>query len=79
MVVLYSNHCPRCNIIKAKLETAKINYKLVDDPEQLEKLGYDFMPVLEVDGEKFTSMIQMNAAIDAIVASRNTCTEEQEK
>lgn len=51
MVVLYSNHCPRCNILKSKLTSKGILFSEVDDEETLSTLGFDFMPILEVDGK----------------------------
>lgn len=63
MVVLYSNHCVRCNIVKAKLDAAGVEYEVIDDIDWLTANGYDLMPVLEVDGEKYTNMTQMNAII----------------
>ena len=63
MIKLYSNHCPKCDIVKAKLDKKNINYELVDDVEWLEANGYDEMPVLEVEGVKSTSMLEINDII----------------
>lgn len=52
MIVLYSNHCPACNVLKAKLDSKNIEYTIVDDEETLTANGFDFMPVLEVDGKR---------------------------
>lgn len=64
MIVLYSNHCPKCNIVKSKLEAKNIEYELVDDTEWLAENGFDQMPVLEVDGNKMFSMIDINNYIN---------------
>lgn len=64
MVVLYSNHCPKCNIIMDKLNAKKIKYTLVDDEKTLIDKGFDFMPVLEVDGTLMTSMMEINDYIN---------------
>ena len=50
MIVLYSNHCPACGVLKAKLDNKKINYTLVDDEAVHIEKGIDWFPVLEVDG-----------------------------
>lgn len=65
MVVLYSNHCPKCNVITKKLEAAKVDFKLVDDIDWLVANGFAElpMPVLEVDGERYLSMTDMNNKI----------------
>lgn len=64
MIVLYSNNCPKCKIIKDKLDTKKIKYTLVDDEKILLEKGFDFMPVLEVDGQLMTSMMNINDYIN---------------
>lgn len=64
MIVLYSNHCPKCDIIRDKLNAKKIEYTLVDDETILTDKGFDFMPVLEVDGVLLTSMMDINNYIN---------------
>lgn len=60
MVLFYSNNCPRCEVLKKKLDQAKIPYAVVDDVNKILSKGIDLLPVLEVDG------IRMNfaAAVD---------------
>jgi glutaredoxin len=65
MIVLYSNHCPKCDITRAKLDAKNINYTLIDDTEWLSANGFDQMPVLEVDGNRMISMIEINNFINA--------------
>lgn len=65
MIVLYSNHCPACDILKAKLDAKQVEYTLVDDIATLEAKGFDFMPVLEVDGNCM-SMGQANKYVESI-------------
>lgn len=50
-VVLYTIHCPACNVLRKKLDQANIKYELVDNVEVLTRLGYKVFPVLNVDGE----------------------------
>ena len=52
MIKLYTIHCPQCNVLKKKLDTAGISYTLIDDKEWLIANGYDKFPILEVDGKK---------------------------
>ena len=49
-VVLYSTHCPRCNVLEKKLQQKNISYEEVNDIEIMEEKGYLSVPVLEVDG-----------------------------
>jgi hypothetical protein len=52
MIKLYTNHCRKCEILTDKLKEKNVTFEVIDDEEKLLKLGFDFMPVLEVDGEK---------------------------
>ena len=50
-VVLYSTHCPRCNVLEKKLQQKKVDYDEVNDTSIMEQKGYLSVPVLEVDGK----------------------------
>ena len=56
MIKLYTIHCPQCNVLKKKLDTAGISYTLIDDQEWLRATGYDKFPILEVDGTQMNYM-----------------------
>ena len=61
MNVLYTTKtCPKCSIVKTKLQNKKIEYTLIDDESILKTKGYDLLPVLEVDDTVLTSMIDIN-------------------
>lgn len=49
-VVLYSTHCPRCNVLEKKLKQKNISYEEVTDVDIMKEKGYLSVPVLEVDG-----------------------------
>lgn len=49
-VVLYSTHCPKCNVLEKKLKQKNISYKEVNDIEIMKEKRYFSVPVLEVDG-----------------------------
>lgn len=49
-VVLYSTHCPRCNVLEKKLKQKNISYEEITDVEIMKEKGYLSVPVLEVDG-----------------------------
>jgi len=53
-MVLYSNGCPSCNILKNKLNCIGVEYQIIDDMEIFKKNGFRSMPMLEVDGEILT-------------------------
>ena len=50
-VVLYSTHCPRCNVLEKKLQQKEVDYYEVNDTSIMEQKGYLSVPVLEVDGK----------------------------
>ena len=51
MIIMYSTHCPKCLILEKKLNEAGIDYNVCEDEALMEEKGFDFMPVLEVDGQ----------------------------
>lgn len=50
-IILFSTGCPKCNVLKKKLDTANIEYIVIDDINQMMSLGITTVPVLKVDGE----------------------------
>lgn len=49
-IVLYSTHCPKCKVLKSKLQEANIEFEEVNDVELMLQKGFVSVPVLEVDG-----------------------------
>lgn len=61
MIVLYTTKtCPKCSIVKAKLQNKNIDYVSIDDESILEEKGYDLLPVLEVNDCIMTTMLEIN-------------------
>jgi hypothetical protein len=52
MIKLYTNHCRKCEILTAKLKEKNVDFEVEDNETVLVSLGFDFMPVLEVDGDR---------------------------
>ena len=48
-VVLYSTNCPRCKVLKTKLEQKKIQYEECNDINEMLKLNIKMTPMLQVD------------------------------
>lgn len=48
-VILYSTHCPKCNVLEKKLKQKNIPYEEINDIEIMKEKGYLSVPVLEVD------------------------------
>lgn len=49
-VILYSTHCPKCNVLEKKLKQKNISYEEVNDIEIMKEKGYLSVPILEIDG-----------------------------
>ena len=49
-IVLHSTHCPKCNVLKAKLNKNNINFEENNDIELMMQKGFTTAPVLEIDG-----------------------------
>lgn len=51
MIVLYSTDCPKCKVLKKKLEEKGIAYQGNNSVEEMLSLGINQVPVLKVNGE----------------------------
>lgn len=51
MVILYSTGCPKCQVLKSKLDSKNISYEVFDDKDKMIDKGFTNVPILEVDGE----------------------------
>ena len=61
-VILYEHGCPRCKVVKTKLDQAGIIYETINDVEIMKAKGFQDAPKLEVDGV----IMDFKAAIDWI-------------
>lgn len=50
MITLYSTHCPKCNVLEAKLKQNDIEYTEENDVKKMRKMGFLSAPMLDVDG-----------------------------
>ena len=50
-IMLYSTHCPQCEILEEKLQVKNIQYTEVNDVALMLNKGIKNVPVLEVNGE----------------------------
>lgn len=62
MITLYSTGCPRCNVLKQKLDSKNIEYEVVSDIDVMTEKGFETVPVLDVDGQ----IMQFKQATDWI-------------
>lgn len=66
--VLYTIGCPKCTILEKKLKEKNIKYTMVSDRAILINMGFDEMPVFEVDGKR----MNFAEAINWINSASNT-------
>ena len=50
-VILYSTHCPKCEVLKKKLAEKEISYTENNSVEEMLALGITEVPMLGIDGE----------------------------
>lgn len=50
VVKLYEHGCPRCKVLKSKLDQKKIAYEDITDVALMKSLGFEDAPKLSVDG-----------------------------
>ncbi|HCF38049.1 MAG TPA: hypothetical protein DER56_03085 [Thermosipho africanus] len=53
-IILYSNDCPKCKILKTKLEEKNISYEIFNTIDEMIERGFRSLPILEVDGKIMT-------------------------
>ena len=49
-VILYEHGCPRCKVLKTKLDQKNVEYENISDIEVMKSKGFHEAPKLEVDG-----------------------------
>lgn len=59
-VILYSTGCPKCKVLKMKLEKAGLSYEINEDVDEMRKLGLLSAPALGVHGQ----IMDFNKAVE---------------
>ena len=49
-IILYEHGCPRCKVLKMKLEQKGVKYETVNDIEVMKAKGFNEAPKLEING-----------------------------
>lgn len=52
-VILYSNGCPRCCVLKQKLDAKSITYTEENSVDKMVAMGISQVPVLYIDGKMY--------------------------
>ena len=61
-IILYSNGCPKCTVLKKKLLEQNINFVENNNVEEMVNLNFVNIPILDVDGK----MMEFKEAVDWI-------------
>lgn len=61
-VILYEHGCPRCKVLKMKLDQSGIEYETVNDINVMKEKGFHEAPKLEVNG----TVMNFKEAVDWI-------------
>lgn len=59
-IILYTTHCPKCDILKAKLDEKNISYTEYDNVEFMKDMGITTVPVLNVNNK----LLEFKSAVD---------------
>ena len=49
-VILYSTGCPKCEVLKKKMDMCNIEYEVNNSVEEMQALGFQELPQLSVGG-----------------------------
>lgn len=72
-VILYSTDCPKCKVLKSKLDQKKIQYNIINDLGVMLSKGFSSAPQLEVNNKVF----EFNQARKLVDSFDNSNTFEQ--
>ena len=59
-IILYSTGCPRCDVLKDKLDAKSISYSVNNSVEEMTELGISEVPILSVNGQ----LLKFKDAVD---------------
>lgn len=51
MITLYSTNCPKCNVLKQKLQSLNIDFETSYNIDELIELGFMEAPILKVNDQ----------------------------
>ena len=54
MIILYSTGCPKCQVLRKKLEKANIDFNICKDTDTMKEKNINSVPALEVNGTLYS-------------------------
>ena len=65
MIKIYTTDtCPRCKVLKTKMDAKGIPYKLITDIKEIKNLGIMSVPYMQVDDGELMDFAKANAWIN---------------
>ena len=52
-IIFYTTHCPKCAVLKTKLDKAGVSYSTCQDVQEMLNLGIQAAPALSINGNIF--------------------------
>ena len=49
MIIFYSTNCPKCKVLKTKLDKTNIQYTVNENIDEMLQLGIQSVPALQID------------------------------
>lgn len=68
-IVVYTIHCPQCNVLEKKLQQAGLVYSVIDDKDELLKMGIERFPMMQVDSGPLMNLKEANKWIKECAAN----------
>ena len=73
MITVYSSStCPKCKVLKMKLDKAGIEYQVNENIEEMSALGIKTIPMMQIDDQ----LLDFGEAVKYVKATEGTVTQQ---
>ena len=73
MITVYSSStCPKCKVLKMKLDKAGIEYQVNENIEEMNAIGIKTIPMMQVDDQ----LLDFGEAVKYVKATEGTVTQQ---
>ena len=68
-VIVYTTNppCPKCKVLKKKLDEANIEYDVFDDVDEMIKMGFENVPMMKVGDGDFLNFAESVKWVNEII------------
>ena len=68
-VIVYTTNppCPKCKVLKKKLDEANIKYAVFDDVKEMIKMGFENVPMMKVGDGDFLNFAESVKWVNEII------------